>query len=711
MSRLPRILAILALLAAGCSAYDWQHRPAATPLEKAVVFTELDYRGDPHPLSRAPEWKKDPEGTPGAARVPQPAPVDINSAIQIRFDKSLLAVRKADKAVPREDDDLRKRREKLVVLLDAVADAMAARVRNINAQREYLALPAGIRKTSDEGKRLLDAVKERRATESRVLDVMTPFWPEGDEDGNKVRTLWRQDPTLRGFQGYVQEKIDAVDREYRALVRDLELKGVKLRLEAFLEPPKAAPAAVHLPGYDSLEQKGLRAHDRFGLAMSDREREAFNEAAAASAELARAANRVLQGEESVREAFARVSIPAVRDLAAAIADADDLRREFGTRDAFKTLVKIRLKKVETDLRAGAAGLKQDLRNQLGEEGRKAVENALTAGADRLKASLDALKDDEDFTVIFEIAENLKSLRRDLADGSPELILTALETVKLVKAAIDQRGALLKAADDALLAVKGKVEESLKAGLGEAKQALVDAITAEFAASGVGKDLAEIEGLVRRVVNVLAKVKAVADLILGAPPVLSRLRVPETIEVPVDRAPNTQLELQRTSRMLGDGITIRATLLQDNQEVDVSEASFVVREFGWHATLQPGVVLLRPVRMAGEPERFSFAPTVSWLHRWDPRPEETGLCAAFFRTFQPSAGIHAAFVNLFPEKEVEIGLGATLAFGNDIVVLGGGYNVFHEGRRNGDWYYFVGTSLIPILQKIGALPEGGGGTKP
>jgi hypothetical protein len=100
-----------------------------------------------------------------------------------------------------------------------------------------------------------------------------------------------------------------------------------------------------------------------------------------------------------------------------------------------------------------------------------------------------------------------------------------------------------------------------------------------------------------------------------------------------------------------------------------------------------------------------------MHRWDPRPEDTGLENNFLRALQPSVGIHAAFLNMFPEKEVEIGLGITAAFGSDMIVLGGGYNVFHEGKRNGDWYYFIGTSLIPILQKIGALPQGGGGEKP
>src|SRR5689334_24249856 len=108
--------------------------------------------------------------------------------------------------------------------------------------------------------------------------------------------------------------------------------------------------------------------------MTERERMVFEEAAAASAQISQAANRVLQGEESLRDAFARISLPAVRDLAAAIADADDLRREFGDRDAFQKLVKDRLKKLDADLRAFAGAITTELRDDAKAAAKKALQD-------------------------------------------------------------------------------------------------------------------------------------------------------------------------------------------------------------------------------------------------------------------------------------------------------------------------------------------------
>src|SRR5205823_3111929 len=163
----------------------------------------------------------------------------------------------------------------------------------------------------------------------------------------------------------------------------------------------------------------------------------------------------------------------------------------------------------------------------------------------------------ELSILFDLTADIKTLRKDLADGSPQVISDILRTAEGLKTAIEQRAALIQSAKDALekaqkavTDAEGKFVKNLTDRLGDAGKDLARQVLEDFKASAVGQDYEQIVETVRKAVEILRKVKAVVDVIFNEPPVLSKTRVPEAIEIPADRAPNTQLELQRTSRIIG-----------------------------------------------------------------------------------------------------------------------------------------------------------------
>ena len=191
------------------------------------------------------------------------------------------------------------------------------------------------------------------------------------------------------------------------------------------------------------------------------------------------------------------------------------------------------------------------------------------------------------------------------------------------------------------------------------------------------------------------------------PSRSGLRIPEAVEVPFFEAPDTHLELSRTSRNIDDRISIFLTVTSSSGTERV-EASFIVKQFGWHETLAPSVILSRPIRSGNSTSSdFKFAPAISWLRRNYPRREDKRWGSSISRLIQPGFGLHAAFIDHDPQKSTEIGLGFSASFWKDRLITGVGWNLMD----NSNPYFYIGSNLIPVLQSLGFGSSGGGGKKP
>jgi hypothetical protein len=213
-------------------------------------------------------------------------------------------------------------------------------------------------------------------------------------------------------------------------------------------------------------------------------------------------------------------------------------------------------------------------------------------------------------------------------------------------------------------------------------------------------------------DIMLAVELVQDLErvagIAKTPMAVAIRAPNSLQVPLDRARDTFIDLNYTPRKVGDILTLRSTLYEKDPngaeiEKDTSTASFQIGRFGYYAKLSCAVVLVEPESLEGTNDGFRFAPTLSWMHHYVPRAGDTEWYAPFLRTFQPSVGIHSAFLNFDTEtsdEAIQIGLGGTLAFWEDRLQLGAGYNLMADSREEGRYYFFIGTDLIGLLQSLG-----------
>ncbi|GEM_PF-5824649 len=204
------------------------------------------------------------------------------------------------------------------------------------------------------------------------------------------------------------------------------------------------------------------------------------------------------------------------------------------------------------------------------------------------------------------------------------------------------------------------------------------------------------------------VKRVQDMskrlsIFNAATELIEVPSPHTLDVPVDDLQDTLMDLPRVRLVPGDEIVFRAALKEGDKEIERTAASFKVKRLGWYAELSPAVVLVKPAELEGGSDDFRFAPALSWLHHYVPRPEEDEWYTALLRTLEPAIGLHSIFTNFEPEgggEAIQVGLGITLSFWRGRLQFGSGYNLMADSDDEGRYYLFVGTDLIGLLQTLG-----------
>ena len=175
-------------------------------------------------------------------------------------------------------------------------------------------------------------------------------------------------------------------------------------------------------------------------------------------------------------------------------------------------------------------------------------------------------------------------------------------------------------------------------------------------------------------------------------------VPEAFDVDIEQLQDTLLDLRRVPGSVGDTVVVRGRLSTPGRETIETSATFELTRFGHYARLVPSVVLVRPDEIASGEDEFRFAPALGWMHHYRPRPTDTGWWANTMRPLQASAGLHAIFLNF--DNEAGIGLGGTISFWNERLQFGGGYNLSASSSDEGEYYFFIGSDLIGLLQAVG-----------
>jgi hypothetical protein len=320
-----------------------------------------------------------------------------------------------------------------------------------------------------------------------------------------------------------------------------------------------------------------------------------------------------------------------------------------------------------------------------------------------EAALAALKDQSEFMEDVAATFELASKVRDAWSASPVNVVDAtkqtLELAGRLRDVIDS----IDAIDERVDAARALVESRIQAWKTELPEALRGALDGAYASSKL-KD--EVEGWQELIERSLALLRPVAEYVgfTQSRPLGTSIRAPGALDVPLDDAPNTAIDLTRTDRKAGDRIEVRASTIEKgtnggrDKATGTSSASFVVEKLDWHADLVPAVVLATADQLAGDSDSGGFTASLSWMLRYGPRPDEDGALANSARWLGWGIGPHATLLNFDPDEDIEIGLGLTLGLWGDRLLVGAGANPLADDD-SGRFYYFIGSSLIPLLQAL------------
>jgi hypothetical protein len=656
---------------AGCAA-GGKYIDPRSDLDRKIYYLEKDKENTEHPISSA-AYNKDQKRV---ERVPMPAVVDVNSAILVFVAKAELVGGASPGPVSKESEALLKRKEAVLEALKTLSDLVETRRRTIAAY---------------EKKDPADFFRAREVSdgiEKGLIGRLTKLWPPGSEAYPRLQKAYDR-PHFAKLQEFLSAEVASIDAANRKVEAELKTRGRTLSLEAFLLSPGKQAVAIHMDGYDAIKQQDLTRHDQFGLDLSAQEREKLNAHIAANQNIAETLERLRNGEIALNEAVRQMIGEMSPEIGALAAEAERLHDRLNS----KTLT-ARRNETRRLVDAALAALKK--RNAAFAENKKA---GLEGEGDKLVGEV--TKDAGDLVGMLEAwIKEAGSLRNDWATAATPAAVNNLiaRTVGVAKSFEGSRGKLSGLTDRVQARTTAFIQSLTKEAAAEERELLKSAEIVELRENlqDYVRDVQQGAALVTNVVLLLGRTQARDMAEMPSSPSLA-------FNVPAAELKDTFIDLEATPRQIGDSIVVKATLKDGVKPAETAEARFRVGRYGHYAELSPAVVLVKPDRLTGGDDGYRFAPTLSWMHHWAPRPENPSRWATVFRALDPGIGIHSAFTNFSSttsSDSVQIGIGATLSLWKDRLQIGLGYNLMARSDDEGRRYFFIGSDLIGLLQAIG-----------
>lgn len=492
----------------------------------------------------------------------------------------------------------------------------------------------------------------------------------------------------RKFSEALQREIVRVEQQLDATLAQVRRREARLRIEAFLSRggDTSSPTALHVEGYDTIDEKRVASSDRLGLLLSAAERaklvallndakalsDALNSARASGAKLSDALREV-RSEIARRLADHAAEFEA---LAETIPGREALLRETG--EVFEQLVK-------------------DAREVLSDAGDQAVADAVQQARQQLALFEQSSAALQRVLALLDGARKLRDLWRNAS------AVDMLPAIEASVAWIEAFGELDSDLDTLAQHIDGGVvrfQAKLKEQLAQLAASTRGELQQKFDAS-LGPKL-KLWGQLGE--GMSTKLRLVGRLLGVAPqlePLSLDVQAPNVVDVPIEDAPDTFVALKGSTARVGDTLEVRASLLVDGKVESSSSALFSVARLGWHAQFAPSVVLVSADKLAGQSDDAGFSPALAWMLRYTPRSDQDDWWDDFSRWTRWGIGPHAALLNFDPDNDTEIGLGLTVGLWGEILQFGAGYNLMADASDEAQIYYYVGSSLIPMLQALDA----------
>lgn len=643
-------------------------RSSRNSLDRAISYTEVPRHEDVKKLSGAENQM-----------VPDGKEVDMDSLIQIHIDSAAVKLLGTAGA---EDTARLYPGERLQKLNDTIAKlnkTIEARLKAMAAFEKIRALPAKERKNSHESAEFAKAVAEYGGLRSEFN--LLPIWEDGTFPEEEVEPAF-EDKTYAVVGVLLQREIDLAKAAMQQTIDETDKHTASLKLAAFLESSKGDVTPIHLNGYDLYPNKEVKLKD--GYVMDADARKAFEEQYSQTVELARQVEKVRTGESSLNDALLASGISSLKEIKERI-------------DSFKPLLETDWPATFTTLQKELAELNSDLAKTLKKYG-KDEEAVLKRSISSVSTALSA---DLSLAEIKDIVAQATALTQEWKTVKPETLVDVFNRTVQLKARASKLAASAKTIK---LAETSKTLDNLRDSLANRPSEISDEIWKEYRPQvEQSQSYLHIQKLCRQFQSLRQFVQDAPDM-LGFTdsdgPLKAKLNAPEIKEVPLAEAPDTKIELPRTSRMPGDRVFVTAALKVGDTEVMKSDSRFVVKYFNWHPHLSANVILTKAANPKSNYDGdYKFEPSVSWVFRYYPR-DTSNILKSLAKFFQPGFGLHAAFLDQNVQKETEIGIGGTVSFWDDRVVTGFGINLMNNSKG----YFYIGSDLISLLQGGGARKE-------
>lgn len=663
MMRPSRFLLLATCVVAGCAPGQSVMRPA-NDLDRAIRYKEVT-RNSEYSLSMSSN----------VFGVPSRAEVDINSIIEIDIDTTVVHLPGGpvtqEISVPSKD-----RAEAIRAALDSLAKVIEAREATIRAYQAKELIPLAVRAATPQDKAYKAA--RRVSNDLSIKFLQLPLWTDGSLSSSvqEINAAFDSDPdTYRALGPIIQKELDAITASLKQTVNSTKESAATFKLGAFLRPPKGDPSALHLRNYDSIDQKNPIIKNAFMVDQQDLDR--LNSQWAETNSVVSAVNNVRSGKASINGTLQTLGLSQVADLSSSAEKVERLLNAWSVKDF-------------------ADSLKRAAR-QIGDAAKGQGNQDLDALASKLKAADSSAFDSIQIDKIKTVAAGIKGLGADWRNAPPDsLPILMAKSQKALGQVAGTMGDLSKLKLDPLTEAASSVlslaRGDIKSIPFEVQGQLADALSS----SGTLSSLQSMTATIAALDEFKEKAEALINFLGASKPVGIDIQATSQ-DVSWANAPNTKIELQSANRSIGDEVLVTGILDVNDQEFARTEASFSVQQFGWHKDLTPSVVLARPIRTTSSFDRdFKFAPAVSWLETYYPRPTDDRVLSRAARFSQLGVGLHAVYLNQDTQTNAEIGLGFAASCFRDFVTAGLGWNMMSDRRP----YFYIGSNLIPILQALG-----------
>jgi hypothetical protein len=662
----------------GCASPGAFRKPSSQ-LDRAIRFTEVSAKGSSVPLSGVGS---------DVTRVPNGTAIDVNSSILIELDKEAIQILGGE--VPPDQAYLARlsqRRKRLSEALAVLADTVDARLDALDAYAATRLIPFEDLQTSTAFVAFSSAVAKSGSLKTKFSEL--DLWIDGTFTEDEVDDAFF-DKTLAKVGVLLRRELNSAEAELQKTVDRANRNAGTITMQAFLEPTgNGEQTPIHLEGYDLFDRKSVAL--KSSSVMDGDDWKAFERQYEQVVDLARQAERVRAGEVALDQALMQNGSEALQRV---IESTTEIRPLF-----------------EKDWRKLLSGLESDfarVRRFTEETLKRHSESEVTLWKEQAEAVAASALQELPIADAKALRDELANLRLDWRRVAPDSMVSLLKRTRGLQDKAKSLSERFSRADvEPAIRTFGRAIQSLE----QRPANISDAVWAEIHQE-VEKipSLVEARQIYQSLVSLVALAKGIPAMLKFAEiePSQTRVQSPQVVDVPIVQAKDTAIELQRTSRVLNDKITYLATLKSGPTTLMETRASFQVREFGWHSVLAPSVILSRQwfARSSREHD-FKFSPAVAWLRKYLPRDTETGKSNALARLLQPGIGLHAAFLDHSQGNDTEVGLGGAFSFWNDLFVAGVGANLMNNSRV----YFYVGSNLIPILQRLGYAKEGGAGKRP